>query len=85
MLRVGSWNHIFTNCRTCGTPRRRNRVVEVKLDDVDRIEWALKTFKKKVQRAGVLQDLRRKRHYVKPSEARQQKAAAARRRKRTRG
>jgi small subunit ribosomal protein S21 len=59
-------------------------VVEVKLDDVDRIEWALKTFKKKVQRAGVLQDLRRKRHYVKPSEARQQKAAAARRRKRTR-
>ena len=60
-------------------------VVEVKLDDVDRIEWALKTFKKKVQRAGVLQDLRRKRHYVKPSEARQQKAAAARRRKRSRG
>jgi small subunit ribosomal protein S21 len=59
-------------------------VVEVKLDDVDRIEWALKTFKKKVQRAGVLQDLRRKRHYVKPSEARQQKAAAARRRKRSR-
>ena len=31
------------------------------------------------------QDLRRKRHYVKPSEARQQKAAAARRRKRSRG
>lgn len=69
-----------------GTARRRgSSVVEVKLDDVDRIEWALKTFKKKVQRAGVLQDLRRKRHYVKPSEARQQKAAAARRRKRTRG
>lgn len=76
---------------SCSVPRGVPRegggssVVEVKLDDVDRIEWALKTFKKKVQRAGVLQDLRRKRHYVKPSEARQQKAAAARRRKRSRG
>ena len=73
-------------CRRAAVPRGGgSSVVEVKLDDVDRIEWALKTFKKKVQRAGVLQDLRRKRHYVKPSEARQQKAAAARRRKRSRG
>jgi small subunit ribosomal protein S21 len=58
-------------------------MVEVKLEDSDRIEWALKTFKKKVQKAGVLKDLRRKSRYTKPSEARQQKAAAARRRKRS--
>lgn len=59
-------------------------MIEVKLDEGDRIEWALKSFKKKVQRAGILQDLRRRRHYVKPSEARQLKADAARRRSRTR-
>ena len=58
-------------------------MVEVQLGEGDRIEAALRVFKKKVQRAGVLQDLRRKRHYVKPSEARQLKAAAARRRSRT--
>lgn len=58
-------------------------MIEVKLDEGDRIEWALKSFKKKVQRAGILQDLRRRRHYVKPSEARQLKADAARRRSRS--
>jgi len=58
-------------------------MIEVKLDESDRLDWALKTFKKKVLKAGILKDLRRKRHYVKPSEARQLKAAAARRRGRT--
>ena len=55
-------------------------MVEVRLEDSDRIEWALKTFKKKVQKAGVLKDLRRKRQYTKPSEERKQRAAAAKRR-----
>ena len=57
-------------------------MVEVHVDEADRLERALRTFKKKVQKAGVLQDLRKKRHYVKPSEARQLKSAAARRRAR---
>jgi small subunit ribosomal protein S21 len=35
-----------------------------------------------VLRSGLLKDLRRRRHYVKPSEARQLKADAARRRAR---
>ena len=60
-------------------------MVEVKLEEGDRIDWALKTFKKQVLRSGVLQELRKKRHYVKPGEARQLKSAAARRRARTRG
>ena len=55
----------------------------VTLEEGDRLEWALKTFKKKVLRSGLFKDLRRRRHYVKPSEARQLKAAAARRRSRT--
>ena len=60
-------------------------MIEVKLEESDRLDWALKTFKKKVVKAGILKDLRKKRHYVKPSEARQLKAAAARRRGRSSG
>ena len=55
-------------------------MIEIKLDEADRLDWALKQFKRKVQKAGVLKDLRRKRHYEKPSVVRQRKAAAARRR-----
>jgi small subunit ribosomal protein S21 len=58
-------------------------MIEVLIGETDRLDGALKAFKKKVQRAGILQDLRRKRHYLKPSEAKQVKAAAARRRRRT--
>jgi small subunit ribosomal protein S21 len=65
--------------------RERTSMIEVTLDEGDRIEWALKAFKKKVQRSGLLKDLRRKRHYTKPSEARQLKAKAARRNRRDRG
>ena len=50
------------------------------IDEADRLDWALKQFKRKVQKAGVLKDLRKKRHYEKPSVVRQRKAAAARRR-----
>lgn len=56
-------------------------MVELQLEETDRIEWALKAFKRKVQKSGILRELRRKRHYVKPSEARQLKAKAARRRR----
>ena len=52
---------------------------EVHLDATDRLDWALKTFKKKVQKAGIFAAVRRKRHYVKPSEARQLKSKAAER------
>ena len=55
-------------------------MIEVVLDEADRLDWALKQFKRKVQKAGVLKDLRKKRHYEKPSVVRARKAAAARRR-----
>ena len=58
-------------------------MIEVQLKEEDRLDWALKQFKKKVQRAGILNDLRKRKHYTKPSEARQLKAAAAPRRTRT--
>ena len=58
-------------------------MIEVNLDEGDRIDAALKAFKKKVQRSGLLKDLRRKEHYTKPSEARQLKSEAAQRRARS--
>jgi small subunit ribosomal protein S21 len=57
--------------------------IEVQLNEHERLDQALKVFKRKVQRSGLFADLRRRRHYVKPSQARQLKAAAARRRRRT--
>jgi small subunit ribosomal protein S21 len=57
-------------------------MVEVTLEEHDRLDWALRQFKRKVQKSGILKDLRKKRHYTKPSAARQLKSAAARRRKR---
>jgi len=44
-------------------------MIEVTIGDSDRFEGALKAFKKKVQKSGILRDLRRKRYYLKPSEA----------------
>ena len=56
-------------------------MTEVTLSETDRIEFALKAFKRKVQRAGILKELRARRHYLKPSLARKMKKAAAQRRK----
>jgi small subunit ribosomal protein S21 len=52
---------------------------EIVLNETDRIDWALKAFKRQMQKSGVLRELRRRRHYVKPSEARQLKSKAAQR------
>ena len=52
---------------------------EIMIEEGDRLEWALKSFKRLMQRAGIFQELRRRRHYVKPSAARQLKSKAAQR------
>jgi small subunit ribosomal protein S21 len=57
-------------------------MTEVKLSDEDSLERALKLFKRKLQKSGLFGELRKRRHYVKPSEARAIKSAAAIRRKR---
>jgi small subunit ribosomal protein S21 len=56
-------------------------MTQIILEENDRLEWALKTFRRKVQRSGILRELRNKRYYVKPSTARRLKAAAALRRR----
>jgi small subunit ribosomal protein S21 len=57
-------------------------LIEVTLSESDRIEYALKAFRRKVQRSGILKEVKAKRHYLKPSLARKVKIAAARRRAR---
>ncbi len=57
-------------------------MTEIILCENDQVEWAIKHFRRQVQRSGILQDLRRKRFYVKPSKAKRMKAKAAARRRR---
>lgn len=52
---------------------------EIQISDTDRLAWALKTFKRQMQQSGILREVRRRRHHVKPSEARQIKSKAAER------
>jgi small subunit ribosomal protein S21 len=52
---------------------------EIYLTETDRLDWALKSFKRMMQKSGILRELRRRRHHVKPSEARQLKSKAAQR------
>jgi len=58
-------------------------VTEIVLGENDRVEWAIKSFRRKVQRSGVLKELRDKRFYLKPSAAKKLKAAVALRRRRS--
>jgi small subunit ribosomal protein S21 len=56
-------------------------VAEIRLDEGDSVERALRQLRRKLQREGLFKELRRRRHYLKPSAARVLKSAAARRRK----
>ena len=58
---------------------------EVILNEDENFERALRRFKKKCEKAGILSDLRKHRHYEKPSERRKRKInAAARKNRQTR-
>jgi len=52
----------------------------VKIKDNEPFEVALKRFKKSVEKAGILTELRRREYFDKPSVRRKKKAAASRKR-----
>jgi len=54
-------------------------VPEVIIEEGESFERALKRFKKKCEKAGILSDLRKHRHFEKPSERRKRKLNAAKR------
>jgi small subunit ribosomal protein S21 len=56
-------------------------VVEIQLAENDRLDWALKQFRRRMIRSGLFKDMRKKRFDEKPREARKAKAKAAERRK----
>lgn len=57
-------------------------MTEVVISSEESFERALRRFKKKCEKAGILSDLRKHRHYEKPSERRKRKMNAARRKNR---
>ncbi len=60
-------------------------MVEVILSENDNLDWALRRFRRRVIRSGLMRDMKKHRYYEKPSVAKRRKAkAAARRRARAR-
>lgn len=56
-------------------------MTEIKISQGENIDEALRRFKRKCQRNGIISEIRRREHYEKPSEKRRKKAAQAARRK----
>lgn len=63
------------NNRNSDRPAQSGLTVEVRNGDVNK---ALRIFKKKVQEAGIIQEIRERQEYVKPSEKRAKAKAAGR-------
>ena len=55
--------------------------VEVTLSENDRLDFVLKKFRRQITKAGLFQDLKKKRFYESPSVRRRRKDKAAARRK----
>jgi small subunit ribosomal protein S21 len=75
----------FKACPISGdqTPQGgKQNLSEVIIHDDENFERALKRFKKKCEKAGILSDLRKHRHYEKPSERRKRKLNTAMRKNR---
>ena len=58
-----------------------NKMSEVRIKDNESLDSALKRFKRSCSKAGVLQEIRKREHYEKPSVKRKKKSEAARKRK----
>ena len=69
--------HGYNHLPVKGTRGVIGRMAEVIIHDDENFERALKRFKKKCEKAGILSDLRKHRHYEKPSEKRKRKLNAA--------
>jgi small subunit ribosomal protein S21 len=61
-----------------------DHVVEVRLEDNEPIDNALKRFKKVVQNSGLISEMKKREFYEKPSERRKKREAAARKKARRR-
>ena len=72
--------HIKSHTNATAHRKEGNIMSEVKVNNGN-IEDALKRFKRQCARNGVLQEVRKREHYEKPSVKRKKKSEAARKRK----
>ena len=56
-------------------------MAEIRVKDKESLDSALRRFKRQCARAGVLNEVRKREHYEKPSVKRKKKSEAARKRK----
>ena len=68
-------------CARCAKEGRENTMSEVRVKENESLESALRRFKRQCARAGVIQEVRKREHYEKPSVKRKKKSEAARKRK----
>ena len=77
MYNVIGLSHIHTETYA---GRRGIKMSEIRVNDGN-IEEALRRFKRQCARNGVMQEVRKREHYEKPSVKRKKKSEAARKRK----
>lgn len=65
----------------CYQTRGGNTLSQVKVKEGESLENALRRFKRQTSRDGVIQEVRKREHYEKPSVKRKKKSEAARKRK----
>jgi small subunit ribosomal protein S21 len=76
---------IATACTVPATDPRRgciSRLAEVKIQEGESIESALRRFKRKVQQEDIIKDIKKHSFYLKPGDRRRAKQALARKRTR---
>ncbi len=56
-------------------------MAEIRLGENESIESAIRRFKKKIQKAGILSEVKRRERYEKPSIRRKKKAEASRKKR----
>ena len=61
----------------------KNDMATIKVNENETLDSALRRFKRRCARDGIIGDLRKKEHYEKPSVRRKKKAEAARKRSRS--
>lgn len=72
---------ICTASQKCKFKGGEKHMPEVKVGEKESIESALRRFKKKIQKAGILSEIKRRERYEKPSVKRKRKSETARKRK----
>lgn len=60
-------------------------MIEVRISDRETVERAVRRFRKQCEKAGILSNVRKHRHYEKPSERRKRRLEQARRRRKRSG